>query len=87
MLFELTQAKAQADLSLLAAELASSPQLLSPTSSSLVQQAQSLLRTCHTTVLDQSTIQAFFKLTNPKSGEEDPSETLKPPVLRKRLEF
>lgn len=64
---------------------------LSPTSGSLAdglaQKVQGLLRTCHTTVLGQRTILVFFKLTNPKLGEENPAEALKIPPFKKWLIF
>lgn len=64
---------------------------LSPTSRSLAdglaQKVQGLLRTCHTIVLGQWTILVFFKLINPKLGEENPAEALKIPPFKKWLIF
>lgn len=44
-------------------------------------------RTCHITILGQSTLLAFFKLASPELGEENSSETFKVPALGKRLDF
>lgn len=54
--------------------------LLSP--DGLAQQVQGLLRTCHTAVLHQSTILAFFQLTNTKL-----LRSFKPLVLQKQTGF
>jgi hypothetical protein len=46
-----------------------------------------LIRTHHTAaVLGKPIILAVFKLTCPKLGEKNSSETLKPPALDKRLD-